>query len=139
MREHNQDKPVMLTHFIWPETKKLLDVYAADENNELNLWLLNNNDRPLWRQEPHHTRPVCNISTEYYRALAKAGVRLPFEQLRKFGATDADGVSREIQEMYRGERRQGSSRVYVLKDFTGQLTTFLKGWADKLRADGVLY
>lgn len=140
MRQDDREKPVLLTHFVWPETLKLLNAHAAPEANPLNLWLLNSNGLPLWRHEPHHKRPVDNISTAHYRAVADAEVRLPFDQIRKFGATACESMaSVEVQQMYRGERRAGSSRVYVLQDFVGKLTPFLRTWAERLRADGVLY
>jgi hypothetical protein len=140
MREDDQEKPVLLTHYIWPETLRLLNEFRSPQDNALNLWLLNERGMPLWRQEEHHKRPVDNISTAYHRAVKDAGVCQPFGQIRKFGATACESISSiEVQEMYRGERRKGSSRVYVLKDFVGKLTPFLKTWAERLRTDGVLY
>jgi hypothetical protein len=140
MRKNEEERPVLLTHYLWPETLKLLYQFAAPEDTPYNLWLLNQRHQPLWRHEEHHKRPVDAIGTAYNRAKRRAGVRLPFDQIRKFGGTAAEAMStREVQEMYRGERRQGSSRVYVLQDFTGNLTPFLKAWGERLRADGVLY
>lgn len=141
MREGEREKPVLLTYYVWPETLKLLEAHAAPEQNPWNLWRLNEDGMPLWRQEPHHKRPLDNISTAYYRAAAaEAGVRLPFKEMRKFGATQCESMGTiEVQQMYRGERRSGPSRVYVLADFVGKLTPFLKAWAERLRADGVLY
>ena len=139
-RENDRDKPVLLTHYIWPETLRLMNLFAAPEDNQFNLWLLNDRGEPLWRQEAHHRRPIDNISTAYNRAKKQAGVHLPYDQVRKLGATACESIgSIEIQEMYRGERRQGSSRVYVLQDFTGKLTPFLKAWGEQLRTQGVLY
>jgi hypothetical protein len=133
-------RPVLLTHYAWPETLALLHANASPADNPLNLWLLNRDGRPLWRQEPHHKRPVDNISTAYGRLLDRLDVSLPFAQIRKFGSTACESLgSIEVQEMYRGERRAGSSRTYVLQDFTNKLTPFLKRWGDVLRADGVLY
>jgi hypothetical protein len=140
MRVNDEDKPVLLTHYVWPETGKLLNQFAVPTENQYNLWLLNENGLPLWRQEPDHKRALDCISTAYYRIVKMANVSQPFDQYRKFGSTACESLgSIEVQEMYRGERRQGSSRVYVLQDFAGKLTPFLKKWGEQLRADGILY
>ena len=79
MRQDDRERPVLLTHYVWPETRKLLDLHAAPLDNARNLWLLNGSQQPLWRQEAHHKRPVDNVSTAYYRAARTAEVRLPFD------------------------------------------------------------
>ena len=136
-------RPLLLTHYVWPETLRLLNEHAAPADNPHGLMLLNHDGRPLWLQEMHHKRALDSISTAFGRMCRRANVDFTFSQIRKWGGTAAeakrDGGGVEVQEMYRGERRQGSSRVYVLPDFTERLRPWLKSWAERLRANGVLY
>lgn len=81
---------------------------------------------------------TCNISTNYSRGLRKAGVHLPFKQLRKLGATwIANHVDVEASRMYRASMLGSLDRLYIKDDCIKKLTPALKAWHQKLANDGL--
>ena len=127
---------LVLHHYLWNETRSLLD--NNKRWNPGNLLLCNDHLESL----VHHQvgkRSTDAIGLTWNRACKQMGVRIPFKNLRKYGATAIARIaSLDVQRMYRGETLPGSAGAYVAQDFYGKLTPALKDWEGELQAAGVL-
>lgn len=120
-------------HILWDETAKLLKAQMAKRNAH-GLALLSEKGTPIYRVAPH-----CDIITDTYGVLQKrAGVKLPFKQFRKLGATAIQRIGGdEARRLYKAGTIDSGDKVYV-REAWEKLTPHLMAWGKQLRADGVL-
>ena len=110
--------------YVWPETKALLDKFAAPKDNGHGLVLLDDGE------------PVSSRQISYTMFGNDGGSR--FKDFRKTGATSMENnVGVEVSRLYKANAQGATEKLYVQQSYL-KLTAALKQWRDELTTQKVI-
>jgi integrase len=118
------------THWLWPETKALMEKYKARPNPFGNYFLSK-------QGAPYHTKTVSGLIEQVIRDSGLSG-QFSVKQFRKIGASQIKALAgSDAMHQYKSNALGAADAPYILEDYS-ILTNALKKFREKLVADGVL-
>jgi hypothetical protein len=118
------------THWLWPETKVLMEKHRA-RPNPFNAYFLSK------QGAPYHTKTVSGLIEEVIRDNGLTGT-FSVKQFRKVGASQIKALcGSDAMHQYKSNALSSADAPYILEDYT-ILTKALEKFREKLIADGVL-
>jgi integrase len=125
---HQNDFSV--THWLWPETKVLMERYRA-RPNPFGTYFLSK------QGAPYHTKTVSGLIEEVIRDNGLTG-QFSVKQFRKVGASQIKALAgSDAMHQYKSNALSSADAPYILEDYS-ILTKALQKFREKLIADGVL-
>jgi integrase len=118
------------THWLWPETKALMQKHKA-RTNPFGTYFLSK------QGAPYHTKTVSGLVEQVIRESGLNG-QFSVKQFRKVGASQIKALAgSDAMHQYKSNALSAADAPYILEDYS-ILTSALKKFREKLIADGVL-